>query len=144
MRLLPHKTYLEPELSREVARLARAQGRSESAVIADCVRTRIATGSVSVAAAAQDTGKRQLNRIEANTKWLIANQKITLESLFLFVRVWLEHNPKLEDEIADSAAMSAQARFERFLDLAQRVVAQGGTDLTAIAAPLPEPQETAA
>jgi hypothetical protein len=43
--------------------------------------------------------------------------------MLMFVRVWLEHNPPIDDEIADSLAASAADRFERFLDLVENGIA---------------------
>lgn len=120
------RTYLEPDLAREVARIARAQGRSESSFIADAVRATLAKGSEAVTRAAAETQTRRLNRLEARLEKLFRDQALIKESLLLFVRVWLEHNPPLDDAIADSAAASAEARFERFLDLAAQTLARGG------------------
>jgi hypothetical protein len=122
------KTYLEAEVAREVARIARAQGRSESSLIADAVRATLAKGSDAVARAAAESQTRRLNRIEARLDKLFRDQALMKESLLLFVRVWLEHNPPLDDAIADSAAASAEARFERFLDLASQTLARGGAE----------------
>lgn len=119
------KTYLDPDLARDVARLARAQGRSESAVIADAVRFRLAASSESVSRAASETQKRQLNRIEARLDKSLSDQAVMKECILLFVRVWLEHNPPIDDELAESAAASAEARFERFLDLLMKGLSQG-------------------
>lgn len=122
------KTYLEADVAREVARIARAQGRSESSLIADAVRATLAKGSEAVARAAAETQARRLNRIEHRLDKLFRDQALMKESLLLFVRVWLEHNPPLEDAVADSAAASAEARFERFLDLAAQTLARGGAE----------------
>ena len=56
-------------------------------------------------------------RWEARLDKAVGEALILKEALLLFVRVWLEHNPPLEPELEDSAAMSANARFERYLDL---------------------------
>lgn len=122
------KTYLDAELARELARAARAQGRSESSLIAEAVRASLARGSEGVARAEVETQTRRLNRIEARLDTLFRDQALLRESLLLFVRVWLEHNPPLEETIADHAAMSAEARFERFLDLAAQALARGGAE----------------
>ena len=122
------KTYLDADVAREVARIARAQRRSESSLIADAVRATLAKGSEAVARAAAETQARRLNRIEARIDKLFRDQALTKESLLLFVRVWLEHNPPLDDAVADFAAASAVARFERFLDLAAQTLARGGAE----------------
>ena len=116
------KTYLEPDLAREVSRLARAQGRSESSIIADAVRSRLAAQSEG---ATGETQKRQLNRVEARLDKMLRDQAVMKECVLLFVRVWLEHNPPIDDELAESAAASAEARFERFLDLVMKGLSHG-------------------
>lgn len=119
------KTYLEPDLAREVARMARAQGRSESAVIADAVRSRLAQASEGATRAAGETQKRQLNRIEKRLDKILSDQAVMKECVLVFVRVWLEHNPPIDDAIAESAAASAESRFERFLDLVMKSLSPG-------------------
>lgn len=56
-------------------------------------------------------------RLDARFDKAIGETLIIKEALLLFVRVWLEHNPPLEEQFEESAGMSAEARFERFLDL---------------------------
>lgn len=121
MNLTGIRTYLEPDLAREVSRAARAQGRSESSLIAELVRARFAAASDGAAASATDAQKRQLNRLETRVDKVQRDQAAVKECLLWFVRVWLEHNPPIDDTLAESVAASAEARFERFLDL----VAQG-------------------
>lgn len=121
MNLTGIRTYLEPDLAREVSRAARAQGRSESSLIAEVLRARFAADSPGAATTSAEAQKRQLNRLETRFDKLQRDQALVKESLFVFVRVWLEHNPPIDDAIVESIAASAEARFERFLDL----VAQG-------------------
>ncbi|MBK8543567.1 MAG: hypothetical protein IPL62_08335 [Caulobacteraceae bacterium] len=113
------RTYLEPDLAREVARVARAQGRSGSSLIAESVRLRLASGVEAVQAKAAETQKRQLNRIETRVDKLQRDSMLMKECLLVFVRVWLEHNPPVDDALAESVAASAENRFERFLDLVE-------------------------
>lgn len=113
----PMKTYLDASLASAVTRLAASQKRSESAVIADAVRTRFANASDAAGQAGAETQKRQLNRLEARFDKLLWEVTQTKQTMLLFIRVWLEHNPPLDPEVEDSAAASAEARFERFLDL---------------------------
>jgi hypothetical protein len=121
MNLTGIRTYLEPDLAREVSRAARAQGRSESSLIAEVLRARFAADSPGAATTSAEAQKRQLNRLETRFDKLQRDQALMKETLFVFVRVWLEHNPPIDDAIVESIAASAEARFERFLDL----VAQG-------------------
>ncbi len=117
MRQKPVRAYLAPELAEEVARRAQAQGRSESSLVGEAVRVALAASSEEVQQVAKETIRRQLNRVESRLDKLIWEQLQAKECLLLFIRVWLEHNPPLDEAIEDSAAASAEARFERFLDL---------------------------
>ncbi len=132
MSTVPMKTYLDPELARVVARTAAAQGRSDSAVIADAIRSRFASDSPDALSAQESTAKRQLGRIESRIDKIIWEQTQVKACLLLFIRVWLEHNPPLEAEVEDSAAASAEARFARFLDLLVNdlTAPQGNDDLS--------------
>jgi hypothetical protein len=123
------KTYLDAGLALAVTRLAASQNRSESAVIADAVAARFANASDAAGQAGADSQKRQLNRLEARFDKLVWELAQTKQATLLFVRVWLEHNPPLDPEIEDSAAASAEARFERFLDLlTERLTKPTGDD----------------
>lgn len=119
------KTYLDPELARAVSRLANAQGRSESSIIADAVRTRMSATSESAVKAEEGGFKRQLSRIEARLDKIIWEQAQLKECVLLFIRVWLEYNPQLDPQHEESAAASAEARFERFLDLISNNLTSG-------------------
>ncbi|MBI1252970.1 MAG: ribbon-helix-helix protein, CopG family [Hyphomonas sp.] len=120
------RTYLEPDLARKVSKLAERQGRSESAFIASAVRAMLATGDDGPARAANDSIKRQLGRIEAELLRVSGEQALQRELILTFVQVWLEHNPPLDDAIAESLAASADARLDRFLDLAAMTYSRGG------------------
>lgn len=121
MNLTGIRTYLEPDLAREVSRAAQVQNRSESSLIAEAVRARFAREAPAAEAASAETQKRRLARLEARIDKLHRDSALMKETLFVFVRVWLEHNPPIEETLVESVAASAEARFERFLDL----VAQG-------------------
>lgn len=121
MNLTGIRTYLDHDLARAVSREANAQNRSESSLIAEAVRARFAAAGDGAAKASGETQKRQLARLEARIDKMQRDQALMKETLFLFVRVWLEHNPPVDEALVESVAASAEARFERFLDL----VAQG-------------------
>ncbi len=128
MRSTRRKTSIDPALAAELSRRARAQGRPESRLIADAIGMMLSDKTEAAIKADEATVKRQLNRIEARLDALFAKQASLQEHLLLFVRVWLEHNPPLDDDLADAAAMSAQARFEHFLDLSVHDFTYGDSD----------------
>lgn len=120
------RTYLEPDLARKVSRLAARQGRSESAFIASAVRALLAAGEDGPARAAGDSVRRQLGRIESELLRVSGEQAMQRELFLTFVQVWLEHNPPLDEALATSLAASADARLDRFMDLAAITLSRGG------------------
>ena len=109
--------YLPPELEERIAGLAKERHCSESSLIADAVKARFDKRTLETAS----TGERERFRTDARLDKAIREALILKEVLLLFVRVWLEHNPPIDPSLEESAAASADARFERFLDF----VAQG-------------------
>lgn len=138
------KVYLGPDLAAEIARIARAQGRSESSLIAEAVQARMATAAEGVSEAEVATQKRQLNRLEARVEKILCDQAVMKESLLLFVRVWLEHNPPIDDALEDSAAASADARFERFLDFVMQGLTPGRSVAKSVFSPARDTAEAGA
>ena len=120
------RTYVEPELARKVSRMAERQGRSESAFVAAALRAYVAGSAEGPARTAGDNQKRQLGRIEDEVLKILPEQEIQTELLLTFVKVWLEHNPPLPPAIEASLAASADARFDRFLDIASISHSRGG------------------
>jgi len=104
--------YLPPELRRRVDQLAGARGVSASSIVVEAVRFRLARKEET----AQSLNLNHLARLEARLDKALRDTALLKETVLLFVRVWLEHNPPLEEHIEESAAASAAARFERFLD----------------------------
>jgi hypothetical protein len=111
------RTYLEPSLAKEVANVASAKGRSESAIVAEAVRAHFSADGGEAALTLEESVRRQIDRLEARFEKLMRNQAMLCESMLLYIRVWLEHNPPIEDATEAEAAASAAQRFERFLDL---------------------------
>lgn len=111
------KTYLEPDLAKAVQRIARDQGRSESAFIADAVRSRVGLSAPQISEAERSSLLRGLNRVERRIDKVIWEQAQLKEIMLQFIRVWLEYTPPLAADIEESAAIVAEARFQRFMDL---------------------------
>lgn len=118
------RAYFEYGLAREIARMARVQGRSESSIIVEAVRVYISARSEGALEAAGETQKRQLNRVEARLDRLFADQSRIDTAVHCFVRLWLEHNPPLPEDYAESAAASAAARLEHFEGYVDRAAAR--------------------
>lgn len=118
------RAYFENTLAREIARMARVQGRSESSIIVEAVRVYLAARSEGALVAAGETQKRQLNRMEARLDRLFADQARIDQAVLCFVRLWLEHNPPLPEDYAESAAASAASRLEHFEGYVDRAAAR--------------------
>ena len=62
---------------------------------------------------------------DARLEKVIGESLILKEIVLLFVRVWLEHNPPIDEHLEEDAAASAEARFERFLDFVAQALTPG-------------------
>jgi hypothetical protein len=117
----PTSVYLPADLRDKVVRLADAQDRSASSVIVEAVRFKLTRKEE-----ANDGGAvHRIARLEQRLDKAIRDGAMIKESVLLFIRVWLEHNPPLDEQIEESAAASAAARFERFLDYVANSVDSG-------------------
>jgi hypothetical protein len=117
----PTSVYLPADLRAKVVRQADAQGRSASSVIVEAVRCKLARKEES-----PDGGVvHRIARLEQRLDKAIRDGAMIKESVLLFIRVWLEHNPPLDEHIEESAAASAAARFERFLDYVANAIDAG-------------------
>lgn len=114
--------YLPRDLETRIRRVARDQHRSESSVVAEAVKARFERGD---AGAKDESADRRLSRVDLRLDKAIGESLVIKEILLLFVRVWLEHNPPIDEEMEESAAASAEARFERFLDFVTQALGPG-------------------
>jgi hypothetical protein len=113
--------YLTGDLQARIEAVAALQKRSVSSVAVDAIRARY--GRVEEGGA--DPALRQVAGLERRLDKAIRDTIMVRETLLLFVRVWLEHNPPLEEHLEQSAAASAAARFERFLDFVASAIGSG-------------------
>lgn len=114
--------YLPRDLETRIRKIARDQHRSESSVVAEAVKARFERGDTG---AKDESADRRLSRVDIRLDKAIGESLIIKEILLLFVRVWLEHNPPIDEEMEESAAASAEARFERFLDFVTQALGPG-------------------
>ena len=115
--------YLPADLEACVQRIARDLHRSQSSVVTEAVRSRWAR--IACVQDQQEPAGRLLPRIDARLDKAIGETLVVKEIVLLFVRVWLEHNPPIDEVLEERAAASAQARFERFLDFVAQALAPG-------------------
>lgn len=116
--------YLPPTLNAKVRSAARDQHRSESSIVLEAVKARLERGEATNASI-EESARRQLSRVDARLEKVIGEGLILKEILLLFIRVWLEHNPPIDEHLEESAAASAEARFERFLDFVAQQLSPG-------------------
>jgi len=115
--------YLDKDLEAKVRMAAIDEHRSESSVIAEAVRARLARHS----STPLNAPERFISRIDARLDKVIGEALILKEVMLLFIRVWLEHNPPVDEAEEDAAAASAEARFERFLEMVANTLKGGRT-----------------
>lgn len=113
--------YLTGDLQERIGAVATRQGRSVSSIIVEAVQARYGRKDGDQI----DPALRQVARMEARLDKAIRDNIMVKEALLLFVRVWLEHNPPLDERLEESAAASAAARFERFLDFVAQAISSG-------------------
>jgi hypothetical protein len=116
--------YLPRDLEARIRRIAKDQHRSDSSVVADAVKARYERNELG-GKALEETARRQISRVDARLSKAIGETLILKEIVLLFIRVWLEHNPPVDEALEESAAASAEARFERFLDFVAQALAPG-------------------
>jgi hypothetical protein len=104
--------YLSPAAEKKLQAASKAQNRSISSLASATIERQIVqTGDVLT-----EGSTRQLARVEARLDKVIRDSAALREIMLLFVRVWLEYTPPLDESEEDEAAALAEARFERFLD----------------------------
>lgn len=106
--------YLEDDLARALDVDARLRGLPVTRAAADALR-RIYLDEKDPAVA--DTVKMRLDRVEKREVVRARELAIVKETLLLFIRVWLEHNPAPEEETLAAAHAVAERRFQSFLEL---------------------------
>lgn len=116
--------YLEDDLARALDVDARLRGLAVTRAAADAMR-RIYLDEKDAAVA--DTVKMRLDRVEKREVVRARELAIVKETLLLFIRVWLEHNPAPEEETLPAIHALAERRFQSFLDLLAESLQPGRT-----------------
>lgn len=106
--------YLEADLARALEKDADTRGLATTRAAADALR-RVLLDEKDTAVA--DTVKMRLDRVEKREVVRARELKIIKETLLLFIRVWIEHNPAPDEDIQDANRAFADERFTAFLDL---------------------------
>lgn len=106
--------YLEGDLAKALDQDAQKRHLPRTRAAADALRRALLDEKDQAVA---DTVKMRLDRLEKREVIRAREMAILKEALLLYVRVWLEHTPAPDEDIADAAAASAEQRFTAFLDL---------------------------
>lgn len=120
--------YLEDDLARALDVDARLRGLPVTRAAADAMR-RIYLDEKDAAVA--DTVKMRLDRVEKREVVRARELTIVKETLLLFIRVWLEHNPAPDEETLPATHALAERRFQSFLELLAESLQPGRTLFTA-------------
>ena len=120
--------YLEDDLARALDVDARLRGLPVTRAAADAMR-RIYLDEKDAAVA--DTVKMRLDRVEKREVVRARELAIVKETLLLFIRVWIEHNPAPDEETLPATHALAERRFQSFLDLLAESLQPGRTLFTA-------------
>jgi hypothetical protein len=116
--------YLEDDLARALDVDARLRGLPVTRAAADTMR-RIYLDEKDAAVA--DTVKMRLDRVEKREVVRARELAIVKETILLFIRVWLEHNPAPEEETLVATHALAERRFQSFLELLATSLQPGRT-----------------
>lgn len=127
--------YLPPELEAELLKVARTRKLSASGLIVAAVKQQFAMHPNGI----PDGATRQLARIESRLDKVMRDNATLKEALLLFVRVWLEYTPPLDETEEDAAAALAEARFEKFVDYVRDALEPGATIAPDLAHPKSSP-----
>lgn len=116
--------YLEDDLARALDVDARLRGLPVTRAAADAMR-RIYLDEKDPAVA--DTVKMRLDRVEKREVVRAREIAIVKETILLFIRVWLEHNPAPDEETLPATHALAERRFQSFLELLAESLQPGRT-----------------
>ncbi|MBY0565985.1 MAG: hypothetical protein K2P70_01640 [Hyphomonadaceae bacterium] len=116
--------YLEDDLARALDVDARLRGLATTRAAADAMR-RIYLDEKDEAVA--DTVKMRLDRLEKREVVRAREIAIIKETLLLFIRVWLEHNPAPDEATLPATHAIAERRFQSFLELLAESLQPGRT-----------------
>ncbi len=97
MRTSPTSVYPPSDLSAKFRRLAVAHWRSTSSLIAEAVQL------CGRQEAAHSAILRRLDQLEARIDRTLRDGAEIKEIVLYFVRVWLEHNPPVDEDLEESA-----------------------------------------
>lgn len=120
--------YLEADLARALHLDAQLRGLPVTRAAAVAMR-RVLLDEKDPAVA--DTVKMRLDRVEKREVVRAREIGIIKETLLLFIRVWIEHNPAPDAETLDASHALAERRFQSFLELLAESLQPGRSLFTA-------------
>jgi len=115
--------YFPPELLRQIADLADRKGLSRSAIVEAAVMSFLSPDSAERLEAAFT---RRLDRLSRQTQRLERNLGIAIETLALFIRIWLSVTPPMPTGEARAAMqLKGTQRFREFVEALGRRLQRG-------------------
>lgn len=116
--------YLEPDTLRELEAFAARRGKSKSLVAEAAIMSFLSPDAAERQEAAITRRLDQQNRIAER---LERNLGIAIETLALFVRVWLTTTPALPDSAQAAAQAKGRERYEGFVAALGRRLSRGAS-----------------
>jgi hypothetical protein len=121
--------FMDPEMLSQLTAFADRKGQPKSlvaeAAIASFLAPDAANQNQAVFARRLDVITRQVERLERD-------HSITLETLALFIRIWLIIAPSLPESAQAAAQAKGRERYESFLETLGRRLAKGQTFLSEV------------
>jgi hypothetical protein len=133
--------YFPPELLKQIADLADRKGLSRSAIVVEAAVASFLSPDGADRMEAAFT--RRLDRLSRQVQRLERNLGITIETLALFIRIWLSVTPPMPAGEARAAAqLKGTQRFQEFVEMLGRRLQKGQSLLQEVledVEPKPEP-----
>jgi predicted transcriptional regulator len=132
--------YLDPEIFASLEAYANRQGKPKSLV---------AEAAIASFLSPDDSDRREaaiakrLDRIVRVLERLERNDRVTLETIALFIRFWLTSTQALPEHSSPAARAKGAERYDRFVEALGRRLSSGSTVLKEVSIDLPEVRNAA-
>jgi hypothetical protein len=113
------KFRVEPDFAMQVKAYCAGKNITETALCQAALEQYLAGTGV------QDVQLRRLDRIALELSRLGAGLELLGETLGTFVRLWLAHNPEIDDINKPAAQRDVARRFRRFMAIVVRTIREG-------------------
>ncbi|OPZ00067.1 CopG family transcriptional regulator [Bradyrhizobium sacchari] len=116
--------YLDPAISKNLDTFANHRGQPKSLVAEAAIASFLSPDDSERREAAI---AKRLDRIARGLERLERNDAVTLETIALFIRFWLNSTPALPEQSAAAARAKGAERYSRFVEALGRRLSSGST-----------------